>query len=657
MTNNTVNTISIIELFFEKKKEEIIYENQYLYTIPLYQRTYRWNTELCEILYNDITIKNSNQYNFGFITLASIPESENEYDVVDGQQRLVSIYLLYLSLYKVINNLNGNTDDYILLSNFAKANIPFIADEMTLTTLEIVKNNSVQEGELYCDGCNKHVFDNYIKFNNLFTSSVNGLTEKNKKIAKLISFFDIISEQTIHVLKYSQRKHALNSFIAINMKSEELDSFEIFSALLLSKIDSEEKQYRTKLDEIYKLFTKLESVFFKFEAFILNMIWTQYKKYFYYCDDIDLIKREIRTEMPNHYVETQIHLASEAKAFINHIINVSNIYIKTINGDLSWIKSEIKDEDFKDLLNSRISQIEYILKQKTLKLPIIINRYILAIINIFYSYIKQDAELQLNNSTIEILTRELMFTLVQGVILNLTGSIRISQEFQSIKKSYDIVKLRKAWVQEGDIESDSLFKNKKINNYAHQTRILDPNKIPLIKILYQLNSSINNSRLNSLKQIYTDSLLPENTEHFFIDKSRKTNFLSVNSLSYNAFEIPESINTEFAQKELKNFISKAERILEKDKTEYKKYYWFYKYVEISKNTFDSLSHDELNMSESNFNRIKTYYTSDIKIQIDDKENLVQFHCHLLREMKSKINQDIIEKINIFEYECPIIRRL
>lgn len=78
------------------------------FVIPVYQRNYDWKTENCKQLYDDLVkiIKCERKSHF-FGSLVSVynPEGHNEeFLVIDGQQRLTTISLLFLAMYNLIDN-------------------------------------------------------------------------------------------------------------------------------------------------------------------------------------------------------------------------------------------------------------------------------------------------------------------------------------------------------------------------------------------------------------------------------------------------------------------------------------------------------------------------------------------------------------------------
>lgn len=76
------------------------------FVIPVYQRNYDWKTENCKQLYDDLVkiVRNGRRSHF-FGSLVSVynPEGNHEeFLVIDGQQRLTTVSLLFLAMYNLI---------------------------------------------------------------------------------------------------------------------------------------------------------------------------------------------------------------------------------------------------------------------------------------------------------------------------------------------------------------------------------------------------------------------------------------------------------------------------------------------------------------------------------------------------------------------------
>ena len=96
---------SILEIFGIDSKR--------VYQIPRYQREYSWNKKRWETLFDDID-ENDKGYFLGSIICIKDKESNNAnlevLDVVDGQQRLITLSLLFVALYTFLEEHKGELD-------------------------------------------------------------------------------------------------------------------------------------------------------------------------------------------------------------------------------------------------------------------------------------------------------------------------------------------------------------------------------------------------------------------------------------------------------------------------------------------------------------------------------------------------------------------
>lgn len=72
------------------------------YVIPVYQRNYDWSTKQCRQLFNDLLsiINNEKEHFFGSIVIYY--NRQETFSVIDGQQRLTTVSLMWLAMSKLI---------------------------------------------------------------------------------------------------------------------------------------------------------------------------------------------------------------------------------------------------------------------------------------------------------------------------------------------------------------------------------------------------------------------------------------------------------------------------------------------------------------------------------------------------------------------------
>ena len=90
MTNQSNNDSNSIESLSVKK----LFDGDNRYIIPIYQRNYAWDIEEVNQLINDIKNHDGNNYYLGALTVKK--RADNAFEVIDGQQRLTTLFLILI---------------------------------------------------------------------------------------------------------------------------------------------------------------------------------------------------------------------------------------------------------------------------------------------------------------------------------------------------------------------------------------------------------------------------------------------------------------------------------------------------------------------------------------------------------------------------------
>lgn len=150
--------------------------NDKRFVIPVYQRNYDWKIENCKQLYNDlinVILNRRRSHFFGSIVSVYVDGAFNEYLVIDGQQRLTTVSLLFLAMYNLMKsgivkpqreNLAEKIYNTYLIDQWR-------TDE-TRIKLKPVKNDSAAFAKLFGDE-SEHVPDSNLTINyNYFYSRI-----------------------------------------------------------------------------------------------------------------------------------------------------------------------------------------------------------------------------------------------------------------------------------------------------------------------------------------------------------------------------------------------------------------------------------------------------------------------------------------------------
>lgn len=247
-TTISVNKQSISELLRTGRTKPFI--------IPEYQRPYAWTSEQIETLFEDIwefaTTIGGLDHN-GSYFLGSIVSFENEngeQEIIDGQQRITSLFLLLRAIYtKLIHGDDAHTD---AAQNFIRQIEPAIwrTDNRTgkvdynniLLTSKVVDNegndilrNILKDGVANSDA-NDNYSRNYLLFQKLYDDHC---TKSPLKIYDFI--YALLNQAILLPISADSQDTALTIFSTLNNRGLPLSDADIFKAKIYNNLKNEEK--------------------------------------------------------------------------------------------------------------------------------------------------------------------------------------------------------------------------------------------------------------------------------------------------------------------------------------------------------------------------------------------------------------------------------
>jgi len=245
------------------------------YRIPEYQRPYVWGTdqivELLEDIYNASQSNPESQYFLGSIVLKKNIKQETgtntkyeEYDLLDGQQRLITLLLIHA----VVRDLTSNTDRMISCRNaiFQKANpddnvpercrIVFdIREEVAdfINEFLMTDKGTLKKYEL----TDKIKNDKDISIQNISQAILSILEFFENNLHSLDAFFPYFRSNVLMIYVAADLlEDAFHLFTVMNNRGIKLRNSDILKAENLAKIeiDFERKKYAKKWEETEEYF-------------------------------------------------------------------------------------------------------------------------------------------------------------------------------------------------------------------------------------------------------------------------------------------------------------------------------------------------------------------------------------------------------------------
>lgn len=202
--NTILEECSIKDIYFSNSGTSILYK------IPIYQRNYAWGREEIRALINDVyDSMTKSVYYIG--TLVTYKRDENIYEVIDGQQRLTTIYIILKALgIETIGN-----------------HLTYSARKISATTIEKMPKFSEEKDQGIVDGFN------YAK------EALKDIVGEKK--ADMEAFQDFFLNK-VHIIHYRVPKDVdLNHYFEVmNSRGEQLEKHEIIKAKLSNQLTGDD---------------------------------------------------------------------------------------------------------------------------------------------------------------------------------------------------------------------------------------------------------------------------------------------------------------------------------------------------------------------------------------------------------------------------------
>ena len=210
------------------------------YVIPYQQRGYKWTSSNVEELLCDLRefIEDANPQKciYCLQPLAIVSAGDNRYTVLDGQQRLTTLYLLYKYLYGESPyefDYERDIDDDITMSRTTfLATVESISEEQASAKIDF----------FYIHNAYKHIGKVFMDWAKQSANSIE-VTAVNAELAKHINMFKTLLEgnggKSLHVIWYEvvgdkEKQHEI--FSNLNSGKIHLTNTELIKALLLNSV-------------------------------------------------------------------------------------------------------------------------------------------------------------------------------------------------------------------------------------------------------------------------------------------------------------------------------------------------------------------------------------------------------------------------------------
>ena len=239
-----------MELFTPRSRTimQLFMDTDSLYRIPKYQRPYKWVDEQVDQLWDDIYTsfeENIQNYFLGSIITASPQKDSKRFDIVDGQQRLTTLMILFCVVRDLYPNINQNKNNAITIEYIKNAIFSFGDERLTLLTdpqhsadfkkyiiepLATLNHSKPKKYELKDDEQPKLKFQNSAY---LLKTKLENIGEE--KAGVLLDY--LFNQVSIIRIDCIDRSFAIKLFQVLNDRGMDLTASDLIKSFLLEQID------------------------------------------------------------------------------------------------------------------------------------------------------------------------------------------------------------------------------------------------------------------------------------------------------------------------------------------------------------------------------------------------------------------------------------
>lgn len=256
-TNIDVNKQNVVDLLRSGAEQQFI--------IPEYQRPYAWGDDEVITLFDDLwnfTIERSQQGGPKTYFLGSIVSFENdkgEREIIDGQQRITSLFLLLRAIYSKLESAEIVTDE---IKNFIELITPALWKKHEITG-KVDRTKTLLRSDVATDHCNetlrniletgiadKNAKDNYSRNFNKFMELYEAKSVSDPMM--IYHFINALLKYSIFLpISADSQDTALTIFSTLNNRGLPLSDADIFKSLLYKQLDAlGKKEFAQKWKEL-----------------------------------------------------------------------------------------------------------------------------------------------------------------------------------------------------------------------------------------------------------------------------------------------------------------------------------------------------------------------------------------------------------------------
>ena len=238
-----------------------------VYAIPRYQREYTWGKSQWENLFDDVLENNPGYFLGSIICINQSTDalSVQELELVDGQQRLTTLSLLFASVYHALKSheTDLNDEQRVELINLKRKLVLKKGDDQIRLSPQIQNNNNsdyravlaeigvISKCDVPAYAGNRKIFRAYRYFQDRIDEMANG---RSNRLGTIMEFLDKVSHACLVKIEVASHADAYTLFESLNNRGMPLTAIDLIKNKLLARLESIEPG---KVDHYFEHWNRL----------------------------------------------------------------------------------------------------------------------------------------------------------------------------------------------------------------------------------------------------------------------------------------------------------------------------------------------------------------------------------------------------------------
>ena len=365
-----------------------------VYAIPRYQREYTWGKNQLENLFDDIVDNNPGYFLGSIICINQSTDtlSVQKLELVDGQQRLTTLSLLFASVYNALKNHETDLDDdqRVELINLKRKLVLKKGIDQIRLIPQIQNNNNtdyravlaeigvITECDMPAYAGNRKIFRAYRYFQDRLSQMTDG---KSNQLEIIMEFLDKVSHACLVKIEVASHADAYTLFESLNNRGMPLTAVDLIKNKLLARLESIEPG---NVDHYFEQWNRLLG-YLGDDYAIQERFFRQY--YNAFKDQLKTIHQVPVATRSNLIQIYEKVINYDAKGFLQNITAAGRLYsvILSRNSDenLIGLEKSLKDLERIQGTPSYLLMLYLIVKKDNLKLN---NSHLISIVELLVRF-------------------------------------------------------------------------------------------------------------------------------------------------------------------------------------------------------------------------------------------------------------------------------